>query len=155
MFKRNKDGKNEFERLNDACNAAFEGAFNKCRLVFGREMVEIIEMKSKLLDVLKSAKTSAAQELLAKKFLELIVVYFRSIEIYVSAKNDSQPEGTNSQAMDERVGKVYSLIKNLNAQFYNCSDDLAGMSAYDEVINEAEALSNVIKENYIKYNSNH
>ncbi len=154
IFKRNKDNNNEFERLNDICNTAFEGAFNKCRLDFGREMVEIMEVKSKLLDVLKSKKAAApAQELLAKKLLELIAVYFRIIELYVSAKSDNHPVRTHLQAfdeMDEKIEKVYSLIYNLNTQFYLSSDELSGMTAYDEIINEAEALRNVINENYIK-----
>ncbi len=148
IFKRNKENKNEFDRLNDTCNSAFNSAFNKCRLDFGRELVEIMEMKAKLLDVLKSqTAASSAQELLAKKLLELIAVYFRIIEIYVSAKSDNHPERTHSQAfhqLDEKIKKVYSLINNLNTQFYLSSNELSGMSAYDEIINEAEALRNVI-----------
>jgi hypothetical protein len=154
LLKRNKDSNNEFKRLNDMCNAAFEGAFNKCRLEFGREMVEIIDMKSKLLDVLKSTKTTTpAQELLAKKSLELIAVYFKLIEIYDSITKDNRLEETQSQAfdeMDEKIKRVYSLINNLNTQFYLSSKELSGMSVYDEIINEAEALRNVITENYIK-----
>lgn len=154
LLKRNKDSNNGFEQLNDACNKAFEGAFNKCRLDFGREMVEIVDMKSKLLDALKSTKTTAAaQELLAKKLLELIPVYFKLIEIYVSAKKDNHHEQTHLQAfdeMDDKIKRVYSLINNLNTQFYFSSKELSGISAYDEIINEAEALRNVINENYIK-----
>ena len=44
IFKRNKENKNEFDRLNDTCNSAFNSAFNKCRLDFGRELVEIMGM---------------------------------------------------------------------------------------------------------------
>ena len=131
IFRRKKDNNNEFERLNDICNAAFEGAFNKCRLDFGREQVEIIEMKSKLLDVLKSTKAAApAQELIAKKLLELIAVYFRIIEIYVSVKRDNRPEEGQSQAfdeMDEKIKRVYSLINSLNTQFYLSSNELSGI----------------------------
>ena len=153
LLKRNKDSNNGFEQLNDVCNKAFEGAFNKCRLDFGHEMVVIMDMKSKLLDALKSMKTTApAQELLAKKFLELIPVYFKLIEIYVSAKKDNHEE-THLQAfneMDDKIKRVYSLVNNLNTQFYFSFKELSGMSAYDEIINEAEALCNVINENYIK-----
>lgn len=154
LFKRKKDNNNEFERLNDACNEAFEGAFNKCRLEFGREMVEIMEMKSRLLEVLKSSRpVTSAQELLSKKLLELIAVYFRGIEIYVSAKSDSSHKQAQSQVfdeMDEKVKRVYSLINSMNTQFYLSSSEMSGMSAYDDIINEAEALRNVINENYIK-----
>lgn len=163
-------------------------------------MVEIMDMKSKLLEALNPAKTiTAAQSLLAKKLLELISVYFRIIEAYVSAKNDSRPggarmkgfekggarmqgsdqegaymqgfdgaylrefekegahmngfEGAHLQAfeeMGERIKKVYSLIKDLNTKFYLCTNELTGVSAYDEIVHEAEALRNVINENYGK-----
>ena len=103
-------------------------------------------MKSKLLDFLKSAKTTAAQELIAKKLLELIPVYFRITEAYVSARkaiNRGSPYKALSE-IDERMRRAYSLINDLNARFYLCTDELSGTSAYDEIINEAEALRNVI-----------
>jgi hypothetical protein len=147
LFKRKKGSKSGYEHLNDACNAAFESAFHKCRLDFGREFVEMMDMKSKLLDFLKSAKTTAAQELIAKKLLELIPVYFRITEAYVSARKSNQQGEAHTQALseiDERMRRAYSLINDLNARFYLCTDELSGTSAYDEIINEAEALRNVI-----------
>jgi|GEM_PF-4202912 len=152
LFKRKKDSKDEFERLNDVCNAAFERAFHKCRLDFGREMVEITDLKSKLLDTVKAADITAAQELLAKKLLELIPVYFRLIETYTSAKKDNHSGNVYTQAleMDAKIKRVYSLINSLNTQFYLCADKLSGGSACDEIINEAEALRNVIDESSMK-----
>lgn len=116
-------------------------------------MVEIMDIKSKLLDAVQPPKPiTAAQDLLAKKLLELIPVYFRIIEAYVSTKND-RTGGDHKQAfgdMDERIKKVYSLIKDLNTKFYLCTNELSGISAHDEIINEAEALRDVIDANYSK-----
>jgi hypothetical protein len=154
LFKKNKRNNDEFAQLNDICNSAFEGIFNKYRLNFGREMVEIMDLKSGLLEVVKSVNScTPVQETIAKKFLELIPVYFRLIEVCVSVKNGNLLEKEDSQTLnrvEEKMGTVYCLLITLNRQFYLSSEAVADMSAFDEIINEAEALRNVVNNSYFK-----
>lgn len=154
---KSKKSSSEFNQINENCNSIFEKVFNECRLDFGREMVEIMNMKSRLLEVVNSENTyTPAQGLLAKKFLELFTVYLKIIKVYVSLKKGNSNEHRDLQALEsieEKINRVYSLINELNRQFYLSSDEVSSISSCDDIINEAEALSNIVKSGYLN-NSN-
>lgn len=149
-----KKGKkeNEFDRLNALCDSAFKEVFSRCRFDFGREMVGLMDLKSALKGKVGTGKDIApAQELLAKKMLELFIVYFKTCDTYVSLKKGgAQDESTEKvlEEMKDRIDSIYSLINKLNSQFYLCSGEVTGMSGKDEVVNEAEALLNAVKDMY-------
>ena len=154
---KSKKSSSEFNLINETCNSIFEKVFNECRLDFGREMVEIMNMKSRLLEVVNSDNTyTSVQGLLAKKFLELFTVYLKTIKVYVSIKKGNSNEHRDLQALDsieEKMNRVYALINELNRQFYLCSDEVSSISSCDDIINEAEALSNIVNSRYFN-NSN-
>ncbi len=152
LFGRKAKNKNEFKQLDASCSTAFKDVFSRCRFDFGREMVEIMDLKPALMEKLNNPdKITPAQGLIAKKLLELMCVYLRTADTYVSikkGKNTDEESMTELEGIKDKIGNVYSLINKLNKQFYLCSDDMSGTSESNEIINEAEALLTVTKNMY-------
>ncbi|TYQ13069.1 UNVERIFIED_CONTAM: hypothetical protein Cloal_4118 [Acetivibrio alkalicellulosi] len=152
LFKKSKKGNNQFENLNNKCDSAFKESFSRCRVEFGREMVQIMNMKSAIIEKINSVNgCTPVQEMLAEKMLELMYVYFNTVNAYVSAKRGAGSETEILEGMKDKINRVYNLINDLNKQFYLNTDKVAGVTQCDEVINEAQALCNVIKNHNNKH----
>lgn len=152
IFGKKDKKESEFDRLNALCDSAFKEVFSRCRFDFGREIVGLMDLKSALKGKTGAGQEIApAQELLANKMLELLIVYFKTCDTYVSLKKGSGQDESAAKTLDEmkdKIESIYSLINKLNSQFYLCSGEVTGMSGKDEVVNEAEALLNAVKNMY-------
>ncbi len=91
--------------------------------------------------------------MLAKRIIELIILYFNIVDSLVAMQKIGS---TDKMAVDyinitkDKMVKIQELIKTLNNQFYMKSKDSASQERCDDLINEAEALKNVIKQSIIK-----
>jgi hypothetical protein len=146
-----KQPHSELERLNSACNKHFEAVFGNCRLEFGRELVGLMDMKKRLLEAAGSPMgCTPVQEMLAKKFLELADMYFGLAHSYVSIKRSAVKNDMDMQHMKDlmdRMDKVLELAGALNTQFYIRAETGNPVQTGSELLDEAEALFNVLKRN--------
>ncbi len=142
--------------LDASCNNKFSASFRKCRLEFGREFVDLMDLKKKLISKKKSTSGYyPMQDMIAEKILRLIDLYFDLASSYISVKTENKPEEWVVKHLDAvgiDMSKTRSLIMSLNNQFYlstgaAASGSLpASESESREMINEAEALCNVLNE---------
>lgn len=157
---RGKMNNSELSVLSNKCNKAFQNIFAKCRLEFGREIISLMDIKRNIMDAVKDPagstdRTSASgisplREMIARKILQLTLAYFELASSYVSVKTrHSKEEWQPAHLEDTRsnMNRVYGLISSLNRQFYLRSG-VTGLgstaTADQELINEAEALCNVL-----------
>jgi hypothetical protein len=141
--------KNEIHDLNSSCNTLFEKIYKNCRIDFGLEFVELMDIKRALVTNFTHAKScTPIQEMLAKKVIELTNSYFKYAEAVVSVKKNRE---LNIQAQRfiectvDKMSSIYSLIHKLNSQFYIKSEGLDFETSGNDLIMEAEALNNVLE----------
>lgn len=150
--KSKSNSKSEIETLNRKCNKVFENAYTRCRIEFGRELLELMDIKRCIADKCEVEENcNPVQEMLAKKILELIFLYFNLTDSLASMK----PTGSSDNYVDTTKGKltkIHELINSLNNQFYIKADNSGSQDLCDDLINEAEALKNVIEQSI---NQNH
>lgn len=150
LFKGSKP-KNEIQQLNESCNKAFQSAFESCKVEYGRELVELMDIKRSLVDTEHATNSiTPLQEMLLKKILELMKLYFKFSEVCVSIKKHSKCDAKVMEHLNNTIGrmdKVYSMIGSLNGQFYMRDEDGDMVPGSQDLINEAEALCNVLREN--------
>lgn len=80
-------------------------------------------------------------------------LYFELADSLVSLKAADTADMTVIQHVDgtkDKMNRIYSLITSLNNQFYMKADETNFKESCDDLINEAEALSNVIDESITK-----
>ena len=146
--------KSTIDAINKKCNKLFENIYARCRIDFGRELLELMDIKKHVVEKCQTEETcTPVQEMLAKKIIELIVLYFNIADSLVAMqKIDStgQMVGDYINLTKDKMLKIQELIKTLNNQFYIKSEDSASQERCDDLINEAEALKNVIKQSIIK-----
>lgn len=144
--KSESNSKSEIEALNRKCNKVFENTYTRCRVEFGRELLELMDIKRRIAEKFEVKENyNPIQEMLAKKILELIILYFNLADSVVSVK----PTGSSDNYVDntkDKMIKIHELINTLNNQFYIKSDNSGSQEVCDDLINEAEALKNVIEQ---------
>lgn len=146
--------KSTIDAINKKCNELFENIYTRCRIEFGRELLELMDIKRHVAEKCLTEETcTPVQEMLAKKIIELIVLYFNLADSLVAMK---KIDSTDKMAGDyinltkDKMLKIQELVKTLNNQFYIKSEDLTSQERCDDLINEAEALKNVINQSIIK-----
>lgn len=148
FFKRKK-AENEIWDLNASCNNLFEKIYSRCRLDFGRELVNLMDMKKDIISSMRHPDSyTPVQEMIAKKVLELIGAYFREAEsvVWIKARGASDMDAQQFvEAARERMYEVYALASSLNSHFYLRAEDI-GYNSNGDLLMEAEALCNVLKE---------
>lgn len=146
--------KSTIDAINKKCNKLFENIYTRCRIDFGRELVELMDIKKHVAEKCQTEETcTPVQEMLAKKIIELIILYFNIADSLVAMqKIDSTGQMVDDyiNITKDKMVKIQELIKTLNNQFYIKSEDSASQERCDDLINEAEALKNVIKQSIIK-----
>ena len=142
----------EISQLNNSCNILFEQVFNKCRQEFGSELIDIMNIKKRIIEAKHSAGTDV-RELLSKKILTLIITYLELANTYVNSinslknLNDCDSQITDiAKANREKLTGMYSLIKSLNLQMNLNSIEAVMADEFQDIINEAVALNNVMEE---------
>ena len=136
----------EIEALNRKCNTVFENTYTHCRIEFGRELLELMDIKRRIAEKCEVKENcNPVQEMLAKKILELLLLFFNLADSIVSMK----PTGSCDNYVDntkDKLIKIHELVNTLNNQFYIKSDNSSSQELCDDLINEAEALKNVIEQ---------
>ncbi|WP_010244958.1 hypothetical protein [Acetivibrio cellulolyticus] len=149
-----KRPKSEIASLGKKCNSTFEDIYTRCRIEFGRELVELMDIKRRLVEKCEPVgNCTPLQEMLVKKILQLMCLYFELADSLVSLKAADTADMTVIQHVDgtkDKMNRIYSLITSLNNQFYMKADETNFKESCDDLINEAEALSNVIDESITK-----
>lgn len=147
LFK--KKPENELQKLNNTCNRHFEVVFESCRLELGRELVGIMDMKKRLVESINSCDgCTPVQEMLAKKFLELVDMYFGLAHSYISIKKGvgrDEAAKLHIEGLKDKQDRILVLAGSLNTQFYIKAEPGNQVSMYNELLNEAEALCNVLR----------
>lgn len=154
FLKLNTKPKSEIAILNRDCNEVFENIYAHCRIDFGRELVELMGIKRRVWEKCEiKGNCTPVQEMLIKKMLELICLYFKLADSIVSIKTVGNAEKTVNDYVDitkEKMISIHNLVNSLNNQFYMKSDYSSSEPLCDDLINEAEALRNVIDESITK-----
>jgi hypothetical protein len=136
----------ELKSLNDECNSLFNDTFNMCRVEYGRELVEAMNLKSEMLETLEKSSVDGIREKIAEKILNLTAAYFKIIK-----ENFCEKQCMTNEIRDvfkTKLDKAYELITSLNHYFYLIPKDNLSTDEFDETLNEAEALCNAISVNY-------
>lgn len=145
---------NELQKLDKSCDDNFRAVFENCRFELGRELVEVMEIKKNLMCKGDNSDSfSPVQEMLVKKTLELICLYFKLSDSYVSVKRLSTPNEEviqNQKIIRDKLDSIFTIICSLNNQFYIKTYDFTESSDNQLLINEAQALCNALKENNLK-----
>jgi hypothetical protein len=87
------------------------------------------------------------RESIAKKFFELVKVYYNTMNSYSIIRQS----GCSQKKLDElnnKLDRMYDILLSLSNQFFSISDKADNTNTND-LINEAEALRNVINKEYM------
>jgi hypothetical protein len=141
IFKKNE--KKQIKVLDNECKKILNTIFFNCRFQFGREFTDIENLKNELLNNIENS--NVIQKKIAVKILELIKMYFKLINLYISIKDSDKKSDVIN--LKERLDEVNKYIFKLNLQFYLVSDDVISEETND-LINEALVLKSVIETNY-------
>jgi hypothetical protein len=140
------NSKSEIENLNTKCNKVFEDIYTRCRIDFGRELLELMDIKRRIAEKCEVKENcNPVQEMQAKKIFELILLYFNLADSIVSMKPTGSSDGYVDNTKDKMI-KVHELVNTLNNQFYIKADSSSSQDLCEDLINEAEALRNVIEQ---------
>ena len=130
----NPKPKSTIDEINKKCNKLFEKIYTRCRIDFGRELIELMDIKKHVAERCQTDETcTPVQEMLAIKIIELIVLYFNIADSLVSMQKidcTDKMAGDYINNTKDKMLKIQELsIKKTSLMDEECGGAVAVMKA--------------------------